>query len=104
MTISTLIKNHCGILLVKDNEIKCGLCGLRFSLSREVVGFFFFKQTLEQKKSHPQTDQQLIKNVLDFPSPLVLMLSKNQLNPTIPSMFVLREKWRDGVLCNFLIQ
>ena len=57
------------------------------------------------KKSHHQIDQQLIKNnVLDFPSPLVLMLPKNQLNPTVLSKFVLREKWNHEVLCNFFIQ
>ena len=99
---------------MKENKVKCGLHGLRFSsLQREVIvkkiffagggGWGGYKQ--EQKKSHHQIDQQLFKNnVLDFPSPLVLMFTKNQLNPTVLPKFVLREKWNHEVLCNFFIQ
>ena len=69
-------------LFVKENKVKCGLHGLRFSsLQREVIVkkiFFWGGDGLQTraKKSHHQIDQQLFRNVLDFPSPLVLMLTK----------------------------
>lgn len=46
----------------------------------------------------------LIKNILDFPLPSVLTLSKHQIDPTVPSKFVLREKWSYRVLYDFFIQ